>query len=270
MSQNPAPPTPGSASAPESTKLIVIALILAVLAVILVQVYIQAVKSGSAEESFPVFRLRVAKDPGDELTDDDVERLTVPDRFRDSFRDIVEDNGQGQPLRLGDEFTRHVEPYELLTHRLFESVDDEADRRLIQQGFRGVALPVVAERLPEPLRAEMRVDLLAPVRSQTTQPDILVVMENVRIVSVGDRNIEDDRVTDTRRRGNNFQTITIEVPPEEAVLLTEIAEVVQQVGVFHVLLRSPDDRTPFVIETGGINDEVLTRLNLTASTPSTP
>ena len=260
MTQNPSSPV-GPTAAPESTRLIVVALILAVLAVILVQLYIQAVKSGSQEESFPVFRLRVAKDPGDELTEDDVERLTVPDRFRDSFRDIVEDNGSGEPLRLGDEFTRHVEPYELLTHRLFEAVDDEADRRLIQQGFRGVALPVVAERLPEPLRAEMRVDLLAPVRSSTAQPDIMVVMENVRIVSVGDRNIEDDRVTDTRRRGN-FENITIETTPADAVLLTEISEAVQQIGVFQVLLRSPDDRQPFVVQAGGINPEVLKRLNL--------
>jgi hypothetical protein len=263
MSQNPASPSsPAPPPARESTKLIIVAVILALVAVVLVNIYIQAIKSGTQEDTFNIFRLQVAKQPGDVLVAEDVQRRPIPESLRDSFRGAVSENAEGEPLRIGDKFTRAAEPNDLLTQSLFETADNDATRRLIKQGFRGVALPVVADRLPDPLKAEMRVDILAPVSTGGLRREIMVVMENVRVVSVGDVNIEDLNVTDTRRRGDNFSTLTVEVRPNEAILLTEISQQVQQVGVFHVLLRSPDDRQPLVIEDGGLNPDVLLRLGL--------
>lgn len=265
MSQNPAPP-PGRSSSEGSTTLVIAALIFALIAVVLVNLYIQSIKSGNRENTFAVFRLRIAKQAGDKLVRDDVELLNVPDRFEESFSDIVDENPDfpGNPLRIGDTFGRDVEPYEVLTQSMFENKQADATRFLIHPGMRGVALPVVAQRLPDPLKAEMRVDLLAPMRVGGSTRQIVVVMENVRVVSVGNTNIEMERVIDGRGRGqgDNFETLTIEVKPEQAVQLHAISQEVQKTGSFSVLLRAPEDNKPFEILDGGINPVVLESLGI--------
>ncbi|MEM7624880.1 MAG: hypothetical protein AAF333_04550 [Planctomycetota bacterium] len=270
MSQLPGSPTvplPKKPSAPagsgppaNNTKLVVLALVLGLVAVVMVNVYIIGVKNSVKEGEFQFYRLRVAKDVGQVLSNDDVELVSVPESFRNSFRDVVEvDNGQ--PSRLGDPFTRRALQNEPLTNRMFDDLTADESRRLISPDFRGVALPVVSKLLPDPLKAEMRVDLLAPVRGPGGRQESMVVMENVRVVSVGQRTILDEK--SGGRGGGNFETLTVEVRPHEAVLLEEITREVQKSGVFSVLLRSPEDRLPTFIPDGGINPELLARMGLT-------
>lgn len=258
-------PPPASGTPTGSTKLIVVALLLGLAAVIMVNVYIIGVKNSVKEGEFKFFRLRVAKDIGQILTNEDVELVSVPESYRDSFRDVVEvDNGE--PLRLGDPFTRRAEQNEPLTNRMFDDLTADESRRLINSDFRGVALPVVSKLLPNPLKTEMRVDLIAPIRSRGGRQESMVVMENVRVVSVGQRTILDDKSAN-RRGSSNFETLTVEVRPEEALLLEEISREVQKGGVFSVLLRSPEDRLPTFIPDGGINPELIDRLGLTPRVP---
>ncbi len=267
LPKSPAPGSPGSpgGTTPPSGRLVVVALLLAVAAVIVVNLYIYGVRQSVREGEFQFFRLRVAKDVGDILAAEDVERVAVPESYRDAFRDAVEPNSAGEPLRLGDPFTRSAEQGEPLTTRMFDDLTGDASRRLISPGFRGVSLPVVSQRLPDPLKAEMRVDILAPVRGPAGR-EILPVMENVRVVSVGSRNIVDEsRTGESRGASTNFETLTIEVRPDEAVLLGEITEQVQQIGFFSVLLRSPQDQRPTFIPDGGINPVILERFGLAAT-----
>ena len=274
MSQLPGSPTvplpkkpapSGAAAAVDSTKLVVVALLLALLSVVLVNVYIMSVKASAREGEFTFFRLRVSKDVGEQLTLEDVETVRVPESYRDSFRDVVEPNSAGEPLRLGDPFTRRAEQGEPLTTRMFDDLTGDASRRLITQGFRGVSLPVVSKLLPDPLKAEMRVDILAPVRGQGGQREIIPVMENVRVVSVGARTIVDETSSGNSRGAGNFETLTVEVRPEQAIMLEQITQEVQKAGVYSVLLRSPEDQRPTFIREGGINPEVLQRLGLLIS-----
>jgi hypothetical protein len=260
LPKKPAAPEPDASS---STKLVIVALLLALAAVVLVNLYILGIKSGSREGEFQFFRLRVSKDVGEVLTLEDVERHRLPVSYRDAMPDVVEPNSAGEPLRLGDPFTRRAQQGEPLTTRMFDDLTGDAERRLITQGFRGVSLPVVSKLLPDPLKAEMRVDLLAPVRGPGGVREVLPVLENVRVVSVGSRNIVDETAGGGSSRGaTNFETLTVEVPPEEAVLLEMITQEVQKVGVYSVLLRSPEDQRPTWIPDGGINRAVLERYGL--------
>ena len=175
---------------------------------------------------------------------------------------MVEPNSAGEPLRLGDPFTRRAEQGEPLTTRMFDDLTGDASRRLVSQGYRGVSLPVVSKLLPDPLKAEMRVDILAPVRGPGGRREVLPVMENVRVISVGSRNIVDESVG--ARGGGSFETLTVEVLPDEAVLLATLTQEVQKVGVYDVLLRSPEDQRPSFIPDGGISPDVLERYGLLA------
>jgi len=260
----PKKPTPndGSAASPQqSTRLIGVALLLALAAVVMVNLYILGVKNSAKEGEFEFFRLRVSKGIGDILSAQDIETVGVPESYRDAFRGVVESNSVGEPLRLGDPFTRHAEQGQPLTTRMFDDPTGDASRRLVTKGYRGVSLPVVSKLLPDPLKAEMRVDILAPVRTAGGRRQIIPVMENVRVISVGSRNILDERAGGGRSAGN-FETLTIEVRPGEALLLGEISQEVQKVGVFSVLLRSPEDQRPAFIPDGGINPVLLERFGL--------
>ncbi|MEM9418896.1 MAG: RcpC/CpaB family pilus assembly protein [Planctomycetota bacterium] len=275
MSQMPGSPTvplpkkPGNSGAsssnttPASPKLVGLALLIALIAVVLVNLYILGIKKAAQEGEYRFFRLVVAKDVGQTLEIEDVQLVGVPESFRDAFRDVVEPNSQGQPLRLGDPFTRRAEVGEPLTTRMFDDLTGDASRRLITQGYRGVSLPVVSKTLPDPLKSEMRVDLLAPVRSPGGRQVIMPVMENVRVVSVGSRTIVDEK--SGSRAASNFETLTVEVDPKQAVQLEAITQEVQKTGVYRVLLRSPDDQRQAYIPEGGINPDILERFGLSTA-----
>ncbi|MEM9881528.1 MAG: hypothetical protein AAF800_01250 [Planctomycetota bacterium] len=260
----PLPKKPASPGGPAggSPKLVVVALLVAVAAVVLVNLYVVGVRAGAQEGEFAFFRLRVAKDVGQVLSMDDVELQRLPVRYRDALPDVVEPNAAGEPLRLGDPFTRSAELGEPLTTRMFDDLTADAARRLITEGMRGVSLPVVSKLLPDPLKAEMRVDLLAPVRASGGRREMMVVMENVRVVSVGALNIVDERAAGTNRTSGNFDSLTVEARPDEAVLLNEITQEVQKIGTYTVLLRSPEERGATFIPDGGINPRLLERLGL--------
>lgn len=264
LPKKPGPPGPAAESA--SPKLVGLALLIAVAAVVMVNLYIIGIKRGAQEGEFEFFRLRVAKDIGQTLALEDVDRVAVPLSYREAFRDVVESNTQGQPLRLGDPFTRRAEQGEPLTTRMFDDITGDASRRLVTQGYRGVSLPVVSKLLPDPLKAEMRVDILAPVRGQGGRREVLPVMENVRVISVGSRSILDE-TAGNNRAATNFETLTVEVRPQQAVLFEMITQEVQKIGAYSVLLRSPDDQRPsFEINSGEINPDVLQRFGLVVPT----
>lgn len=265
LPKKPAPPGGGNGPPPGGGKLVAVALLLGVAAVVLVNVYIVGVRNAAQEGEFRFFRLLVSKNAGETLNRQDVELVSVPERFRDAFRDVVESNNQGEPLRLGDPFTRRAEQGEPLTTRMFDDLTGDASRRLITEGFRGVSLPVVSKQLPDPLKAEMRVDILAPIRGPGGRREAIPVMENVRVVSVGSRSIVDERSGNATP--TNFETLTIEVRPAEALLLTEITAEVQKTGAYRVLLRSPDDQRPTLIPAGGLNPDLLERFGLAPPPP---
>ena len=99
----------------------------------------------------------------------------------------------------------------------------------------------------------MRVDLEAPFQTAQGIVTVLPVMENVQVVALGTQTAFDD---DSRpdRLQRSYQNITIQVTPEEATDLANIARMT--LGNFEVQLRNPSDTAAVKIEKGGINPEV--------------
>ncbi len=257
-------PTPGSPGSPGSSppptgsaKLLIAAIALAVLAVVLMNLYVAAARRSIATSEFPVFRLLVRKNPGQRLAERDVQRIAVPNKFEDTFAGAIGANDQGQPLRIGDTFTRPVEPQDILLERHFDALGEDESRLLIKKGWRGKALPVDAQSLPDPLRPEMWVDLEAPFRGAGNLVQVWPVMERVRVVSVGRTSIVDERRGS--RSSSGVSKITLEVRPEEASQLEALQTIVA--GNFSIHLRRTDDLARPKIPDGGINPELLQLLS---------
>lgn len=263
MSQSPpplySPPTPGLSgddpnAARGSAKLLIVAIVLAVLAVVLVNVYVAASRRSIQSDEFVVFRMDVQKSPGDVLGPDDTSAVRVPVSLRDSFAGAVSPNGAGTaPARVGDTLTRPIEPGDILEARHFDLQSQDETRLLIRPGMRGIAIPVQSQSLPDPIRPEMMVDIEAPFRGRGGRVRVMPVMEMVRIVAVGATNIVDERRGGGA--GSGVSKITLEVTPDQAsdleFLLSQVA------GEFRVHTRNPSDTERPKIGGPGVNPEVM-------------
>ena len=99
--------TPADRPPQNSTRLVIVAAVLALLAVVLVNAYISVVRSQSAEESITRYRLTRTLNPGDRLNDRDIEPVQVPKRFGDAFTGYLSD--QDVAVKYG-QVVRHRAP----------------------------------------------------------------------------------------------------------------------------------------------------------------
>ncbi len=262
MSQAPppiySPSTPGvSGNTPPSkgsAKLLIVAIGLAILAVILVNLYVAASRRSIRADEFVVFRMDVRKSPGQILQPEDTRPVRVPQTLRDSFAGAIAPNAAGTaPQRVGDTLTRPVEPGDILEARHFDLQTQDETRLLIRPGLRGIALPVQSSSLPDPLRPEMMVDIEGPFRARGGRIRVMPVMEMVRVVAVGSTNIVDERRGGGA--GSGVSKITLEVTPQQAseleFILSEVA------GEFRVHTRNPSDTERPKTGGPGVNPEVM-------------
>ncbi|MEM8783911.1 MAG: RcpC/CpaB family pilus assembly protein [Planctomycetota bacterium] len=264
MSQTPppiySPPTPGVPgngdpnAARGSAKLLIVAVILAVAAVVLVNLYVAASRRSVQSDEFVVFRMDVQKSPGDVLAAADTSPVRVPMSLRESFAGAVAPNAAGDaPARVGDPLTRPVEPGDILEARHFDLQTQDETRLLIRPGMRGIAIPVQSQSLPDPIRPEMMVDIEAPFRGRGGRLRVMPVMEMVRVVAVGTTNIVDERRGSGA--GSGVSKITLEVTPQHASDLEFILS--QVAGEFRVHTRNPADTERPKIGGPGVNPEVM-------------
>ncbi len=241
---------------PGSNRLVIIAAVVALAAVIVVNLYVAMVKRQVNQGQFTVYKLTTALKPGDKLKDKDVTAVSMPKQYRDSFEGMVlEEPGGGNAsltAQLGTRVKIPARRNQFLTYDLFTSPGDiELDTR-INPNMRLVALPVNPRTLPGSLQPGMSVDIEAQFPGGTL--NVLSVMENVEVFSVGTRSIADDETGSSRSR-QNFTTISLQVTPEEATQLEKIKKLV--IGDFELHLRNPNDNTTPKIPDGGINPNVL-------------
>ncbi len=252
-------PSTGSKPQPEgSTRLVIIALVMALLAVILVNVYVSFAKTRAAGGSLIIYRATRALNPGDRLTDKDLEAVEVPDRFQQTYTNVIKRDQTGRADRLGDEIKRPIAHNEFITYGHFVEDPERSLSGKITPGKRLVALPVKSDILPS-IGTGMRVDIAAPFIGAGAAPDVLLVIENVEIRSVGQFTEIDEQASDGRRRApTSFKTITIEVLPQQALQLSRIEKIAA--GPFELHIRPEGgDSTP-LIRGGGINPAVLEKI----------
>ena len=236
-----------------STKLVLVALAIAVVAVILVNLYIGYVRSQAREGEFMVYKLMTSVEPGDTLREEMIEPHPIPDSFKDSFSDAVTE--EGLQTQLDQQVQRYAARNDVLRYDLFiPPTQNELDRR-ISDGMRLVALPVETQRIPGDLRPGMYVDIEAPFRTGQGVR-ILPVMEQVKVMIVGDFSI-----VDATEAGSNdvsvsgYRNISVEVTPEQATQLATVSNMIT--GNFEIQVRNPGDDARPKIPEGGLNPRVV-------------
>ncbi|MFW6059122.1 MAG: RcpC/CpaB family pilus assembly protein [Phycisphaeraceae bacterium] len=250
---------PAASQSPQgSTKVVIVALVLAGVALVGVNAYIEYVRSQMRDDELMVYRLNQSVEPGDELNEDMLIDSPVQDRYRDSYDNAVK-AGADLQARLGQTFQRYANRNDFLTYDLFVDPEEhELDRR-ITMGNRLIALPVNPRNVTGGLRPGMFVDIDAPLPG--TGGDVEPIIERVKVLMVGEYSIVDEAAAGERRPTSlgNYSNISIEVTPEQATQLAQISRIVT--GDFFIHVRNPGDQNYPKIEDGGINPEVLELLD---------
>jgi Flp pilus assembly protein CpaB len=243
-------------------KLVLIALVLAVAAVVLVNIYISVMQSAAQPGVMTVFRLKSNVEPGEQLQASQVTEVTVPKKFEDVFSSAVKADEQGQPVNVGETFQRSAEMNDILTYELFNQPQHNRLDTRIDANKRGITLPVESQNLPAGLKPGMYVDIEAwmPAPGDGNGPRLMTVIERVKLLEVGEQSIVDQDQARTVA-ATDVRKITIQVDPQQATQFERIESLVAR--PFELHLRNPGDETTPKLQTRGINPQVLDLLNRT-------
>ncbi len=237
MSQTPTPPT-GRPQPVSNTKMLVIAFVLALAAVIMVILYTQMVRAQTAVETITVFTLRRSVEPGDMLDRTrDIREVRVPKGLEDAVNLALNPVIGDEALRgeLDRPVQRSARSGTLLTYPLFRG-DADRDRLIPDDGRVHTEIPIMPRYAPGTLRQESFINIHAPFPSEGGGPlRMIPVLERVRVVMVGQVRTED---VDGARGGRAFQNITIDIDQVDEVALENIKRITRDYGEFAVTVRS--------------------------------
>lgn len=263
MSQFPNANQSNSSAPAGSGQLVVIGLIIALVAVILMNVYVEMRVKASQEDKVTFFRFEDDMKTGDEIQMSDLEPFEVNESQKDVFgTNAVPEDPQNPGRPLDGEFTTLNQPVvkgQMLMFSQFRTRDSAAQRDPAYRGLDEITLNIDSKEQPPNLRPGDLVDLYASV-PLNRNTEYMRVMEYVRVVDLGDKVQE----SGSRSRNNKYGSITIYVDPELTNKLFDIQKRVDG-QTFNVTRRDPQDRRPRELETGGskeINKRVLEILNL--------
>ncbi|MFK7788278.1 MAG: hypothetical protein AB8C95_02140 [Phycisphaeraceae bacterium] len=265
MSQFPNPTSPSSSAPAGSGQLVLIGLVIAVVAVILMNVYVEMRVAAEKEDTITYFRFVDSMKAGDEIdVSSDLVPVKVPVSMREAFGSnaVSEDPDRpGTPLDGdGNNLNTAVVKNQMLTFSLFRNASATAPRDPAFRGLDEITLNIDSKKQPTNLRPGDLVDLYASVPLNRNS-EYMRVMEYVKVVNLGDRIQESGS---TRGKTNKYGSITIYVDPSLTNKLFDIQKRVDG-QTFNVTRRDPQDRRPRELKTGGskeINERVLDILNL--------
>jgi Flp pilus assembly protein CpaB len=248
-------PTPPQQQA--NVPLILIAVALGLITVIATNWYVQKVKAERDLNMVTVYRLTRSIEPGQKLRRDDVTDYQVPGEFKES---VVEGmnmiSGNELSAQLGEEFRRYANTNAPLTWDLFTPPGQGgAEAVELAAGHRAIPIPVSKETAPPFLEPGMMVDINATLTPPGRKTETRLIMERVRVIAVGGRT---QAAPDSRSR--SYNTITVEVTPEESRALSTIRRYAEEER-YEIVYRDSGE-TRIEIESGTIDPEVLRLLGL--------
>lgn len=263
MSQFP-PSSNTSTSAPAgSGQLVLVGLVIAIIAVVLMNVYVEMRVAAQEEDMVTFFEFRDPMDPGDTIEAEDLRTVSVPRSMEGAFGNrAIRENPErrGTPIDgLGIKLSAAVSEKQILTSDLLFGSSGTPLRDRAYRDLDEITLNIDSKKQPTNLRPGDFVDLYASV-PLNRNTEYMRVMEYVKVVNLGDRILE----AGTRSQSNKYGSITIYVDPELSGKLFDIQRRVSG-QTFNVTRRDPQDKRPRELETGGskeINKRVLDILNL--------
>ncbi|MEM6260244.1 MAG: hypothetical protein AAF711_08675 [Planctomycetota bacterium] len=259
---------PSSSNTPQSApagsgQLVLVGLVIAAVAVILMNVYVEMRVAAQEEDTITFFKFRDEMKVGDTIEPEDLKPVRIPKSMEDAFglSAIREDpDDRGKPLDgLGGTLGTSVSPDQILTFSVLSGKTTSSFRDPADRGLDEITLTIDSKNQPPNLRPGDFVDIFASVPLNRSTKSMRI-MEYVKVVNLGDRIIE----TGTRSTSNKYGSITIYVDPTLSGKLQDIQKFVRG-QTFNVTRRDPQDKAPRELERGGskeINKEVLDILNL--------
>lgn len=262
MSQFPPSPNTPRTGPAGSGQLVVIGLVIAAIAVILMNVYVEMRVKAKEEDTVRFFRFKDEMKAGTEIEAGDLTNVEIPKSLANAFgTSAVRAAADGTPSDgLGFKLNTTVTGGQLLTSDLFLGTGSATVRDPAYRGLDEITLNIDSKEQPPNLRPGDFVDLYASIPLNRSS-EYMRVMEYVKVVDLGDR-IQDAGAT--RGKANKYGSITIYVDPRLSNKLFDIQKRVEG-QTFNVTRRDPQDKTPRELKTGGskeINDRVLKLLNL--------
>ncbi len=221
----------------QNRTLLVISLVLAVLAVLFVNIYVHGVESRLMRGSFVVLQAATDIKRGEKIKESSLQRVQVPGQFKDAFDQAWK--GNDVDALVGRPVAVEVKQGEILFHSHFEAHRGVTPADTIPRGYRHWAIRVDSRAVPASLQAGNLVDLAANVKLTPNSAAIPVtVMRGVKVVAVGGlRSPSDDP---SRLRRSDISQVTLEVTPEEETKLLAVQTSLD--GDFRIAVRNPDDK----------------------------
>ena len=249
-------PNPTNPAGTGSAKLMIVAVVLALLAVVLTNFYIVMIRREVTEEGFKVYKLTKPIDRGQRLEEKYVVAVNVPKKFRTSFESLGVVTEDDLKIYVNEKtaFQQSAKESELLTYALFTTESGRNLDQHVRKGKRWVPLPINSRTAVGGLRVGMFVDIEGTFPFGGALPTTLPVMEHVEVKALGSR-VAADSADGRQGPPRRYQTLTIEVTPQEATMLSMVQQLLQ--GEFELRLRNPDDTGRPSIPNGGINPALI-------------
>lgn len=248
MSQIPSPTAPQAGN----VKLVIVAVVLAVIAVVLVNVYIALDRRGRTDKHITIYRLNQGVRSGEKFNSaTDVSAELLPEKYHDAFGPGIIVGDVELKNRDGQRYLRHAPQNTVLTLSLFTESGDMPTLPVPGTGMRQIPITVNSRKAPGILRPGSIVDIEAPFNVGGRIPLVLPVMEQVKVWAVGRQALGDT----TGRASRSYRTITIEIEPINATYMSMIEKLA--VGEFELHLRDPADKTYPKTGGPGVNPRVI-------------
>lgn len=254
-------------------KLVIVAIALGLAAVVLNYFYVQGVRRAENETSFKAYILTRAMRAGERIKERDVNVVTLPQRFEQSFHNIGAVNESDWLGDVNKQVQRSVSAGSILRREDFQPPTDTRELDIdITPNMRRVSLPVNSRTISGMLRAGMWVDIEAPFQTGGALPTILPVLERIKVIAVGTQVVGADDSAGPSRAPSSYHTITIEVTPQDATNLAMIERLAA--GDFEIQIRNPGDtkyvKIPPPSGDSGINPAVMDLLRIKLGEPPAP
>ncbi|MGB0766255.1 MAG: hypothetical protein ACPGYV_00940 [Phycisphaeraceae bacterium] len=259
------PPNPSQTPSPAgSGQLVLIGFVIALVAVVLMNVYVEMRVASRDEQQITFFKFRGDIDAGREIEAEDLEAFQVPASMESAFgldaiREKVDQRGVPRD-GVGFKLNAPVVRGQVLKSSLFLGSGSAQIRDPAYKDYDEITLNIDSKRQPTNLRPGDFVDLYATI-PLNRESENRRVMEYVKVVNLGDV-VQESGVQ--RGKANKYGSITIYVEPSLSAKLFDIQERVLG-KTFNVTRRDPRDKRPRELKTGGseeINAAVLELLGI--------
>ena len=239
-----------------SKSVLITAVVLAVIAVVIVNVYIRTM--GGRQKPLRVVEAKRRLEVDRPVAREDVRIVEIPMPAENVAENMVKEDQLADILQTRRPLLQAVNMNERLLWSHFISDSSTPGRELVRPGYRGKSVQVNPKTSPvRSLRPGMYVDLLAtmpPNQAAGLEAVTATLLERVMLVEAGGRTLHDPPAARP-----DYSTVMLEVTPQQAEKIATIEEYLRE--GFKIHLRNSEEPAP----AGGGDrlDEAMKRFGLT-------